>query len=101
MKALNKCVLKECIWSDFLVSNMGDSLAGDTHQGGERGRRRRALELGFGLVESIQNVQVGSWRVRSGTQDQDFGLQAKIREPSSYCHWLASPVVRHPLLKGF
>lgn len=58
---------------------MGDSLAGDTHQGGEHGRRRRrALELGFGLLESIQNMQVGSWRVRSGTQDQDFGLQAKI-----------------------
>lgn len=78
MKALNKCVLKECIWNDFLVSNMGDSLAGDTHQDGEHGRRRRTLRLGFGLVKSIQNVQVGSWRVRSGPQDQDLGLQAKI-----------------------
>lgn len=79
MKALNKCVLKECIWNDFLVSNMGAALAGDTHQGGEHGRRRRrTLELGFGLVKSMQNVQVGSWRVRSGTQDQDLGMQAKI-----------------------
>lgn len=75
MKALS-------IWNDCLVSNMGDALAADTHQGGEHGRRRRrALELGLGLVKSMQNVQVGSWRVRSTLKTKTLACRQRFERP--------------------
>lgn len=65
MKALNKCVVKECIWNYFLVSNMGDSLAGDIHQDEENDGGGGSPSLVLGRLNLTASGQLKSQVRRS------------------------------------